>query len=799
MSSSAHTLQPILKKLSITRSHHEQEAKRSLVYPQENEIYQTIYDIEDSYDKLLSAIGRLVGRLFIKSQSYQDLSFVIEQSAARSKDFVFIVENTLHRLKITHQAAQMLIGGVRKATQSLVSIIHTQGSSRNLDDPPLRISFDLEPVFSFAMTLIRVASRLSWKAHDILQQINEEYQLYRQVSVSMGVASESHMLSDLERPISDFSIPPTRSTSLGQCSVHYTSAEPFDDRSTYASIDFYSASQKLSQNELFEGSSNHDQISGGLLQEERHVHPRMALTQACEPYGACTTEDEVLSSVQAERRINFSRLYHGPNRCKTLFNNFAIPETASNRAEGVHHGFNEKLQTSKESTQRNTFESLSSPEIPPKLSFDENQEVIGGTLSGFVEYLTSQRSICDTRFKHAFYLSFRLFCTPEGLAKQLIDRFHISSNSSAPNKIQLRVGDIFLKWLEVYWCSCVDKVTIGRIVSFASSLSLTHPVLSQRLMVSIQRVRGHAMHKSCPTLLTGEAACVTDDVVPLKAMGHRTQLSRTIRLRWKRLGTSMQSSDILAFDSISFAHQLIVNQMGLFCSIKPTELVGSGWMSTTVDSAPNVRAMIHFTNRLSYVVIETILQCRTKTRRGQIIEHWIKIAQECSNLRNYDGLVALLSGLGHSSIARLHQTWNSVSPTALHDLEALKGLVSPSDNFKCLRTSLRCSKLPCLPFLGMYLTDLVFVDTAHPLVEPDLQSELASGQVYIHFSKCLKTAKIIRQLQNFQTPYQLPEDPHIQQWISSSMVEFDKSNTCNLDTHAYERSLILEPRNTKQV
>ncbi|CVK96764.1 related to Ras guanine-nucleotide exchange protein Cdc25p [Fusarium mangiferae] len=798
MSSSAHAPNPILKKLSISSSHQGQQAMPSLVYPLENEIYQTIYDIEDSYDKLLSAVGRLVGRLFVKSQSYQDLSFVIEQSAARSKDFVFIVENTLQRLKITHQAAQILIGGVRKATQSLVSIIHTQGSSRDLSDPPLSISFDLEPVFSFAMTLIRVASRLSWKTHDILQQIGEECQLYRQVSVSMGVASESHMLSDLERPISDFPISPTRSTSLGQ-SVHYTSAAHFDDRSTYDSIDFYSASQKLSQNEMFTGSSSHDQISGGLLQKERHVHPRMARSQACEPYGAYTTEDEVLSPVQAERRINFSRLYHGPNRCKTPFTNFAIPETAGNRAEGVQRVFSEELQSSKGSTQRNAFESVSSPEIPPKLSFDENLEVIGGTLSGFVEYLTSQRSICDTRFKHAFYLSFRLFCTPEELAKQLIDRFHISSNSSAPNKIQLRVGDVFLKWLELYWCSCLDKDVIERIASFASSLSSTHPILSQRLVVSIQRVRGHTMHKSCPTLVTGEATCVTDDVVPSKAMGHRTQLSRTIRFGLKRLGTSMQSSDILAFDSISFAHQLIVNQMGLFCSIKPTELVGSGWMSTTVDSAPNVRAMIHFTNRLSYVVIETILQCRTKTRRGQIIEHWIKIAQECSNLRNYDGLVALLSGLGHSSIARLYQTWNSVSPTALHDLEALKGLVSPSHNFKCLRTSLRCSKLPCLPFLGMYLTDLVFVDTAHPLVEPDLQSELASGQVYINFSKCLKTAKIIRQLQNFQTSYQLPEDPRIQQWISSSMVEFDKSNTCSLDARAYERSLILEPRNTKQV
>ncbi|KAF5641522.1 Ras guanine-nucleotide exchange protein [Fusarium sp. NRRL 25303] len=674
MSSSAHALKPILKKLSISSSHQEQQAMPSLIYPLENEIYQTIYDIEDSYDKLLSAVGRLVGRLFIKSQSYQDLSFVIEQSAARSKDFVFIVENTLQRLTITHQAAQILIGGVRKATQSLVSTIHTQGSSHDLNDPPLRISFDLELVFSSAMTLIRVGSRLSWKTHDILQQIGEECQLYRQVSISMGVASESHMLSGLEIPISDFPISSTRSASLGQCSVHYTSAEHFDDRSAYDSIDSYSATQKLSQNEMFKGSSSHDQISGGLLQGERHVHPRMALTQACKPYGACTTEDEVLSHVQAERRINFSRLHDRPNRCKTPFTNLALPDTAGNRAEGIQHDFNEELQSSKGSTQRNTFESLSSPEIPPKLSFDENLEVIGGTLSGFVEYLTSQRSICDTRFKHAFYLSFRLFCTPEELAKQLIDRFHISSNSSAPNKIQLRVGDVFLKWLELYWCSCVDKVVIERIASFTSSLSLTHPVLSQRLMVSIQRVRSQAMHKPCPTLDTGEATCVTDDVVPSKAMGHRTQLSRTIRFGLKRLGTSMQSSDILAFNSISFAHQLIANQMGLFCSIKPTELVGSGWMSTTVDSAPNVRAMIHFTNRLSYVVIETILQCRTKTRRVQIIEHWIKIAQECSNLRNYDGLVALLSGLGHSSIARLHQTWNSVSPTALHDLEALKGL-----------------------------------------------------------------------------------------------------------------------------
>ena len=47
-------------------------------------------------------------------------------------------------------------------------------------------------------------------------------------------------------------------------------------------------------------------------------------------------------------------------------------------------------------------------------------------------------------------------------------------------------------------------------------------------------------------------------------------------------------------------------------------------------------------------------------------------------------------------------------------MDALKALLSSTQNYKAMRTALHTSQPPCVPYLGMYLTDMTFVEQGNP-------------------------------------------------------------------------------------
>jgi son of sevenless-like protein len=86
--------------------------------------------------------------------------------------------------------------------------------------------------------------------------------------------------------------------------------------------------------------------------------------------------------------------------------------------------------------------------------------------------------------------------------------------------------------------------------------------------------------------------------------------------------------------------------------------------------------------------------------------------------------------------------------------------------------------------LGVYLTDLTFIEDGIPSLTP---SDL------INFNKRAKTAEVIRDIQQYQNvPYQLLPVPELQEYILSNMQAAG-------DVHEmYERSLAVEPREREE-
>lgn len=102
-----------------------------------------------------------------------------------------------------------------------------------------------------------------------------------------------------------------------------------------------------------------------------------------------------------------------------------------------------------------------------------------------------------------------------------------------------------------------------------------------------------------------------------------------------------------------------------------------------------------------------------------------------------------------------------LSPTAQAAYQHLKSVVNPDGNYKELRTALQTCPLPCLPYVGIFLTDLVFIDDGN-------QNEVSG---LINFTKRRQTATVISLVQSFQKePYCFEAVVPIQEMIKDAQL-----------------------------
>ena len=431
-----------------------------------------------------------------------------------------------------------------------------------------------------------------------------------------------------------------------------------------------------------------------------------------------------------------------------------------------------------------------------ELVFNEKGHITGGTLPALIERLTTHDSTPDTLFVSTFYLTFRLFATPIRFAEALIDRFeYVGDSPHIAGPVRLRVYNIFKGWLESHWRNDCDSQALVLILPFAAhQLSPVLPTAGKRLAELAERVSS-ANGALVPRLIssigktnTSIAHYVAPDT-PLPApIISKNQLA-ALRT-WKSGGTSVH---ILDFDPLELARQFTIKESRIFCSILPEELLAQEWTKKSGSVAVNVRAMSTLSTDLSNLVADSILQLEDARKRAVIIKQWIKIAKKCFELNNYDSLIAIICSLNSSTIIRLKRTWEIISAKTKTNLEKLKGIVEISRNYADLRRRLQYHVPPCLPFVGMYLTDLTMVDHGNQTTRQLPGDGNEPSKSVINFDKHMKTARIISELQRFQIPYRLTEVPELQTWIQDQLVRVRSAGQSNVQLY-YRRSLLLEPR-----
>ncbi|KAJ3216830.1 hypothetical protein HDU67_008916 [Dinochytrium kinnereticum] len=404
--------------------------------------------------------------------------------------------------------------------------------------------------------------------------------------------------------------------------------------------------------------------------------------------------------------------------------------------------------------------------------FNMEGKVKGARLETLMERLTLHDQM-DTSFLQTFLLTYRSFTNSKEFEGLLEKRFLIQPpegltedefNEWEKNKrhpIRLRVFNVMKSWIENY---CQDDPEDREVLGYMKRFALTTMQEAGAQTTAAQLVKLVERWEQSGGAIRKMVQSANPNVPP------------------PILPRNLKRIRFLDLDALEVARQLTILESKEYNKLQPVEFLLKAWSDKDNPIAVNVKTMILMSNQVAGWVAQSILSEKEVKKRANLIKHFISIAEKCRSINNFNTLMSILAGLNSAPIHRLKRTWELLNQKAQASLESLRITMNPTKNFSRYRETLHNVNPPCVPFLGFYLTDLTFIEDGSP-------NFLKGHDDMINFSKRMKTAEVIREIQQYQNaPYQLTHVPELQQFLKQSFME-----TAD-ETDLYNMSLLLEPR-----
>ncbi|KAA0186828.1 hypothetical protein HAZT_HAZT011552 [Hyalella azteca] len=453
---------------------------------------------------------------------------------------------------------------------------------------------------------------------------------------------------------------------------------------------------------------------------------------------------------------------------------------------------------------------LPDPEVYPFSVQDSEENIIieerkeatplikGATLIKLVERLT-YHMYADPMFVRTFLTTYRSFCSPTELLELLKKRFAIpeldccgsgdaenmsclegatpeDSNTALLHRegvkrfrkeyaqpVQFRVLNVLRHWVDYHFYDFDrDAELLKNLTDFLESVQGKS---MRKWVLSITKII-HRKRNEEPREIT-----FSQNRTPPSPKHHM----RIDEKDWENIlpasvggitATGDLIKPLLMLHPIEIARQLTLLEFDLYKSVKPSELVGNAWTKKDKEQrSPNLLKMIHHTNKVTRWVMRCIIDCENFEERVAAMSRVVEIMIMFHDLNNFSGLFEMSSALESASVHRLELTKAKLNflfyaqevkrrmPVTQKSVYE-EAMELGKNHCKKYLEKLRSINPPCVPFFGMYLTNIMHIEVGNP------DSLLPHNLV--NFSKRRKVAEITGEIQQYQNQsYCLQIEPNI--------------------------------------
>eukprot|EP01114_Cavostelium_apophysatum_P007694 TRINITY_DN1984_c0_g2_i1.p1 TRINITY_DN1984_c0_g2~~TRINITY_DN1984_c0_g2_i1.p1 ORF type:complete len:861 (-),score=245.93 TRINITY_DN1984_c0_g2_i1:206-2788(-) len=401
-----------------------------------------------------------------------------------------------------------------------------------------------------------------------------------------------------------------------------------------------------------------------------------------------------------------------------------------------------------------------------KTDEDGKSNIRGATIEKLLQRATYDKA-ADTDYVAAFLLTYTSFTTASVLFELLILRFKTPKPESMDEEvfkktkqlpIRLRVFNFLKLWIKQDFPALKDNGLIPKIKEFAN--------------VHMAKVMPGPAKEILTIIATKEEE---------KSGGNDIFVSK----KPPKPFLPKKSSGELTLQDLhpeEVARQLTLIERDLFKAIQPHECNKQKWLKENKSLTPNIHKLINRFNQVSMWVASEVVKVEDLKLRAVILNRFIFVAQKCLELNNYNAVMEILSALNCSAVHRLRQTWELLPPKSVEVFDELVNLMDPEGNFANYRDALKKARPPIVPYLGLTLTDLVFISEGNPDILPDTPD-------LINWWKLNLIASIIKEMQHYQeTPYNLEKVDSIQTYLLSRSQVFTEEELYQMSIQREERT-----------
>ncbi|KAK6751663.1 hypothetical protein RB195_003215 [Necator americanus] len=207
-------------------------------------------------------------------------------------------------------------------------------------------------------------------------------------------------------------------------------------------------------------------------------------------------------------------------------------------------------------------------------------------------------------------------------------------------------------------------------------------------------------------------------------------------------------AQLLSLNAQVVAAQLTLQDFAVFASIEPTEYIDNLFQLESRYGSPRLEEFERIFNREMWWVATEVCSERVIQKRAKLIKKFIKVARYCRELRNFNSMFAIMSGLDKPAVRRLHSTWERISGKYIRMLEDIQQLVDPSRNMSKYRQHLAevSQEPPVVPIYPVIKKDLTFSHEGNPTYCDKL----------VNFEKLRLIAKSVRAVSKLSSaPYEI--------------------------------------------